>query len=289
MLPFSLNRLYAVLHCSRQSFHQRRTRIKRLEEQQAQLLPILREWRERHPGMSVRLLYDILHPDCMGRDRFEQFCFDQGFQVKLHCNKCKTTRSVLKHPFPNLLENLWLTGVNQVWVSDITYFQIPEQMTYITVLMDLWSRFIVGHQISTNMRTEHTTLPALQKALKSRQPAIGLIVHSDAGGQYYSHKFLELSAYHGIKNSMGRSVYENAHVERIHNTIKNQYLQYYHPCTIQKLKELMEEVVNRYNFERPHASLGKQTPARYETLKNLSAKKIIHRTYATKQHLLILK
>lgn len=81
MLPFSLNRLYAVLHSSRQSFHQRRARIRRLEEQQAQLLPILREWRERHPGMSVRLLYDILHPDCMGRDRFEQFCLEQGFQV----------------------------------------------------------------------------------------------------------------------------------------------------------------------------------------------------------------
>lgn len=239
--------------------------------------------------MSARVIYDMLKPSWIGRDRFEQFCLESGFGVEPLRNRFRTTRSALHNPFPNLLEDRRLTGVNQVWVSDITYFQIPDRFTYITVLMDLWSRFIVGHKVSVSLRTEQTTLPALQIALKNRAPTAGLILHSDGGSQYYSQQLLKLTKQRGIENSMGRAVLENSHVERIHQTIKNQYLKYYHLSTLQDLKELLDQVIYRYNYERPHESLGKRTPAAYEKLKSLPEKKIIHRTYEKKHHILILK
>jgi len=284
-----MNALYKALNTSRQAFHQRRQRMLKMHKLKTQILPIIEQWRLDHPGMSIRLLYDQLRPSWIGRDRFEAFCFEEGFKVQQSTNKFKTTRSAIHNPFPNLLQDRWLTGVNQVWVSDITYFQIPKQVTYITILLDLWSRFIVGHQVSVSLHTVHSTLPALRKALQSRKPARGLILHSDGGGQYYSHQLLEVTKKHGVQNSMGRSVYENAQAERIHHTIKNQYLKHYHPGTLQELKELTKAVIFRYNFERPHASLQKRTPAQYEKLQSLPSKKIIHKTYATKTNILILK
>jgi putative transposase len=284
-----MNALYMVMGTTRQAFHQRRKRILLMQEHLTQLLPVLREWRQRHPGSSVRVFYGMLRPDWIGRDRFEQFCLANGFRVHKKSKRIKTTQSSLHNPFPNLLEGRELTGVNQVWVSDITYFRIPRQLTYITVLIDLWSRFIVGHKVSLTLRTTQTTLPALQIALKNRSPSPGLILHSDAGGQYYSQELLELTHQRGIQNSMGRGVYENACAERIHHTIKNQYLNHYHLSTLQELKELVEKVIYRYNYERPHSSLGKLTPQAYETSSSHPKKIILHNTYLKKQHTLVLK
>ena len=249
--------------------------MQKLQAQKCQLLPLVDEIRERHPAMSVRVMYKLLRPDAMGRDRFEAFCFERGFRVKRLLNRYKTTRSLPHNPFSNLLENRRLTAVNQVWVSDITYSRLPGHLAYITVLMDLWSRFIVGYQVSSSLRTEDTTIPGIQMALQRRQPTKGLILHSDGGGQYYSQKLLTLTKQEGIRNSMGRSVYENAHAERIHQTLKNQYLKYYQPRSIKELKEQLDKVIYRYNYEKPHASLGNMTPAHYESLKGMRTKVII--------------
>lgn len=260
-----------------------------IDEQKTQLLPVIRAWKQRHPGMSARLLYELIKPDWIGRDGFERFCMQSGFRVKKCVARFKTTQSGTRNPFPNLLEDRWLTGINQVWVSDITYVQLTRQLVYLTLLMDLWSRFIVGYHLSTSLRTGDTTLPVLRMALKTRSPAPGLIFHSDGGGQYYSHELLELTLRTGIVNSMGRGVYENSQAERLNETIKNQYLGYYEPGTLQEIKKLTKKVIYLYNYERPHASLNKTTPAYYETLKSLPRKKIWHETYTKKHHVLILK
>ena len=154
--------------------------------------------------------------------------------------------------FENHLLNLELTHVNQVWVSDITYYAISNRFYYLTFIMDLYSRTIVGYAVSENLFTENTTLPALKMALRVRQGCNlkGLIIHSDGGGQYYSKVFLEITK--DMVNSMCESVYENIHAERINGTIKNQYLEGYKPANFEELKKMSAKAVNMYNRYKPH-------------------------------------
>jgi putative transposase len=184
-----MNQLYRVIGISKQAFHQYLNRqMLQLEEQQ-QLLPIIGQIRTDHPRLSVRKMYLLLQPQSMGRDRFEQFCYLYGFKLAVKRTFYKTTNSLGVTRFENLIIGKELTAVNQVWASDITYYRIGERFYYITFILDLYSRFIVGHAVSASLLTEQTTIPALMTALKHREPGPGLIFHSDGGGQYYSKRF----------------------------------------------------------------------------------------------------
>lgn len=259
-----MNQVYGYLSYSKQAFHQKLERQLREEEHFSLLLPIIRELREEHPGVAARELYLILRPEQMGRDKFEQLCFAHGFKLERNRAYHRTTDSSGVIRFENLLAGLELSGINQAWSSDITYYRIGEGFYYITFIMDLFSRRIVGYSVSQRLLTEQTTLPALEMALAKRAPAAGLIFHSDGGGQYYSKAFLELTQKAGISNSMCALVYENAHAERLNGTIKNQYLIHYKPLSYQDLVKMTERAVNNYNVIRPHKSLKKLTPAAFE-------------------------
>jgi putative transposase len=259
-----MNALYRVLGISKQGFHQLMDRhLLELEEQQ-QLLPIIGDIRSDHPRMSCREIYYLLQPRSMGRDRFEQICQQQGFKLERKRSFHRTTNSLGVTRFENLILDYELTGVNQVWVSDITFYRIGEQFYYLTFIMDLYSRLIVGYSVSMNLLTEFTTIPALEMALKARHPQEGLIFHSDGGGQYYSKAFLSITRKHQIKNSMCESVYGNAHAERINGTMKNDYLIPYGPQSFQELEKMTAKAVTMYNTQRPHQALGRMTPEGFE-------------------------
>ena len=186
--------LYKSLGISRQAFHQHCKKA-RLQSQLAEgLLGQVRRLRAEHPRLSCRKIYRILKPDYLGRDRFEQFCFYHGFKLYRKRSYHQTTNSRGVTRFDNLLPSRELTGINQVWVSDITYYRIGEQHYYITLIMDRFSRAIVGYSASRSLHTHVTTLPALAQAIEIRKPCKGLILHSDGGGQYYSHEFKELTS-----------------------------------------------------------------------------------------------
>jgi putative transposase len=259
-----MNELYRVTGTSKQAFHQYMDKQMLILEEQQQLLPIIIQIRADHPRLSARQMYVMIQPQSMGRDRFEQFCYLYGFKLAIKRAYHKTTNSLGVTRFENLIISKELTGINQVWASDITHYRIGERFYYITFILDLYSRFIVGHAVSPGMFTEQTTIPALNMALKQRQPVQGLIFHSDGGGQYYCKKFLAITKSNRIKNSMCESVYENAHAERINGTIKNDYLVYYAPQDYTQLITLTDKAVQMYNFCRPHSSIGKSSPAAYE-------------------------
>lgn len=262
-----MNVVYRVVGTSKQAFHQKLNRQLHLNEQQAQLEVIVLKIRKDHPRMSSRQIYRLVKPDCMGRDRFEKWCHQLGLKVKTKRSYQRTTNSFGVTRFNNLIHNKELTGVNQVWVSDITYFRIQEKFYYITFIMDKYSRFIVGHSVSRNLYTENTTLAALKTAVKSRKYQInkGLIFHSDGGGQYYSHEFIKLTAAQEMKNSMGESVYDNPHAERINGTIKNDYLIPYSPSNYRQLITMTNKAVKLYNIEKPHEAIQNLSPAMYES------------------------
>lgn len=225
----------------------------------------VKELRLGHPRMSSRMMYGLISPVHLGRDRFEAFCFDNGFKVSMKRSFHRTTNSLGVTRFTNLLEGKRVTGVNQFWVSDITYYRIGEKFYYITFILDLYSRFIVGHSVSEDLSTEQTTLAALQMAIETGRPLQGLIFHSDGGGQYYCKEWLKLTRHHQMKNSMCESVYENAHAERLNGTIKNDYLIPYGIDSFVELITNTKKAIWKYNCERPHQSIGKISPYEFES------------------------
>lgn len=256
--------LYKSLGISRQAFHQHQRKIKLQSNRADGLLDQIRRLRSEHPRLSCRKIYRILQPDYFGRDRFEQFCFQNGLKLYRKRSYHRTTDSRGVTRFDNLLPTRELTGVNQVWVSDITYYRIGEQYYYLTLIMDRFSRVIVGHSASRSLHTQVTTLPALNDAIKTRKPNKGLILHSDGGGQYYANEFKELTSRVELLNSMGKCAYENPHAERLNGTIKNDYLIYYRPSNLKELAQMLNRAVYNYNNRRPHTSLRQYTPIDFE-------------------------
>jgi putative transposase len=235
-------------------------------EEQEQLIPLINEIRVDHPRMSARDIYLKLQPHCMGRDQFERFCMDSGYRIKRLKNFRVTTNSLGVTRFPNMIKDLRVTGVNQVFVSDITYYDIGSDTYYLTLIMDLYNREIVGWSVSDNLRTETTTLPALLMLiiLRGKVNLKGSIIHSDGGGQYYCNEFKALTKSLEMINSMTEEkVYENSHAERLNGVIKNNYLYPYGPTNIKSLKKLLDKAVYMYNTGKPHKALGKLTPKSY--------------------------
>ena len=207
----------------------------------------------------------------MGRDRFEAFCFEEGFMVEIKKNFRRTTNSLGVTRFPNLIQGLVLTGVNQVWVSDITFYEMNSRFYYLTFIMDLYSRKVIGYSESDSLLTNDTTILALKMAIRTRkgQDLAGLIIHSDGGGQYYCKDFLKITAEYQIRNSMCESVYENPHAERLNRTIKNNYLYPYGPENRIELRTMLKKAVDMYNRHKPHGSLKGLSPVKFENMAHL--------------------
>jgi transposase InsO family protein len=237
-------------------------------EEQEQLIPLINEIRQDHPRMSAMDINLKLQPSCMGRDQFERFCMDSGYRIKRLRNFRVTTNSLGVTRFPNMIKDIEVTHVNQVFVSDITYFDIGPSTYYLTFIMDLYNREIVGWSASDNLRTENTTLPALHRVIYERGRANieGAIIHSDGGGQYYCNEFKELTKSLGMINSMTEEkVYENSHAERLNGIIKNNYLYPYGPTNNASLKRLLDKAVIMYNTGKPHKALRKLTPIMFKS------------------------
>jgi hypothetical protein len=275
-----MNEIYWNRGMSKQNFHQMLDRMLLHRMEQEQLLVIIRQVRQDHPKMSCRDMYRLVRPQFMGRDRFEAFCFDEGFMVELKKNFRRTTNSLGVTRFPNLIQDLELTGVNQVWVSDITYYEMNYRFYYLTFIMDLYSRTIIGYSESDGLLTVDTTIPVLKMAIRARKghDLAGLIFHSDGGGQYYCKDFLKITKHYGILNSMCESVYENPHAERLNRTIKNNYLYPYGPENRIELKVMLKKAVEMYNLHKPHGSLKGLSPVNFEnSLKLLTENQLINK------------
>ena len=239
-----------------------------MEEQQKSVLYIgmMVQTREIHPGMGLRTMYDMLQPEGIGGDGFVALGVAEGFRLKNVEKQTRTTYSIKSNRYWNLLGDVEFTGINQVWSSDITYFFCLGKFFYIVFIMDIYSRRIVGYSIADNMRAENN-ITALQMALKLRginDYNKALIHHSDKGTQYASDDYTTLLEAYGIQISMCNEVYENTHIERVNDTIKNQYLKRMEINNTKEMEKKLAEVIASYNETRPHQSLQKMSPVEYE-------------------------
>lgn len=264
-----MSRVYETIGITKQSFHQMLKRKEYIKGEEAQLLYLVGQIRKGHPRMSAREIYYKLRPSCMGRDKFEQLCYSSGLKLVHKKDFRRTTDSTGATRFPNLIKQMEVTGANQVFVGDITYFEINGEFYYISLIMDLFNREIAGYSASDNLRTENTTLPALGKLIYTRGSANlqGAIIHSDGGGQYYCKEFLSLTREVKMLNSMTEeSIYENAHAEKLNGIIKNNYLYPYGPTDLKTLRKALERAIKMYNTGKAHRALDGMTPVQYRLI-----------------------
>lgn len=244
--------------------------------------------RKDHPMMGLRAMYNQFQPAGIGRDTFIALGMQQGYRLRQPHNPMITTRAVKSSRYANLLEDKKVTGVNQVWVSDLFYYPCQDQHYYGVLIMDVYSRRIVGYSMANNMRAEET-LAALTMALTLRGVTdfVGdLIHHSDRGSQYVSHLYTDTLDEAGIQISMCATVLENAHAERVNGTIKNQYLAGFDTSTPKLLIRAMDRSVIGYN-SRGHLALNGMTPVAYEAhLKSIPMDKRVPLTIFTESHFL---
>jgi len=257
--------LYLLCGISKQGHFQALQQEKLWQEKEALYLGFMYEIRDMHPGMGLRKMYNQFVPEGIGRDAFIALGLREGFRLSVRANPSRTTYSYKGHRYPNLLIGRRFTDVNQIWSSDITYFPLNGRYYYITLILDVYSRRILGYSLADNMRAENNVF-ALKMALNQRgiqDYEKQLIHHSDKGSQYISDDYTHLLEDFGIQISMCREVLENAHIERVNGTIKNEYL---HQWNIQNLKDLkngVKKAADNYN-NRSHNSLNGKTPNQFE-------------------------
>lgn len=261
-----MNTLYHVCGISKQSFHQYHNRLLLRFQEESYLMGIIAEIRQNHPTMGCRDMYYKIRPTTMGRDAFESFCRETGLITTRKKNYKRTTDSSGVIRFKNLTVSLNLTAADQLWVSDITYFEMFGRFYFLTFIIDAFTRRIIGHSVSENLITETTTLVALKMAIKTRgkERFTDLIFHSDGGGQYYDKAFLKLTNSCCIKNSMCKYPWENHYAERVNGVIKNNYLKHREIESLEQLKKQVDRTIKLYNHDKPHKSLRRLTPVEFE-------------------------
>lgn len=222
-----------------------------------------------HPRMGGRKLLTLISKDLakhglkIGRDRLFRVLRGKGLLVEPYKAKFpKTTHYNESLPcFRNVIKDVEVVRPGQVWVADITYLMMASGFCYLSLIMDLFSRKIVGFHVSESLAAEGC-VQALKEAIRLGGAQCG-IHHSDRGCQYASHEYVAVLRKAGFSISMTeeRHCYENSAAERLNGILKQEYgLDGMFSC-IEEVIRRVTRVVELYNNERPHTSLGMKTPA----------------------------
>jgi transposase InsO family protein len=168
--------------------------------------------------------------------------------------------------YPNLAQHLELSDINQLWVADLTFVRLEQEFVYVAVVLDAYSRRVIGWALNRTMEAS-LTLAALDQAIAARQPKPGLVHHSDQGTQYACSDYVDRLEACGAVLSMSRAgrPWENGRCESFIKTLKHEQLDARQYRTPEELREHIEEFIEQiYNPVRLHSALGYLSPMEFE-------------------------
>jgi putative transposase len=168
--------------------------------------------------------------------------------------------------YPNLAAEMTLSGIDQLWVADITYIRLEAEFVYLAVVIDAFSRRVIGWALDRSIETE-LPLSALRMAYQQRQPPAGLVHHSDRGSQYASHDYTGFLHDHGCRISMSHkaSPWENAGCESWMKTLKQEEVHRQEYRDLEEARSCLDRFIDQvYNQRRLHSALGYRSPAEFE-------------------------
>jgi putative transposase len=263
--------VYRELRLSRQAIHQQWRRDDNQQMQYDHIIPIVKEWRIKHPRMGSRALYysikNVGGIDLgLGVNKFEQLMSTSGLTIKpRRTTIVKTSDGKGRCDYPNLTNGLELDNVNQLIAGDITYYSIGDQFSYIFTLKDIYSQRILGLIPSLSLEAS-SAIQCLEQVfiLRKGMNLRGCIHHSDNGSQYNSTAYKKMLADEGMPISRAENCLENGSAENLNSIVKNMYLKPWCIRTFKELEQACQELIYINNHQRVIEQLGHLSPVQFE-------------------------
>lgn len=269
----------SYLDCSRQGYYKHLKTADMRQQLEERVVTEVRKIRQSQPRAGGLKLKRMLSENSdlrlrIGRDHLFTLLRERHLLVRTRRKYKGCTDFRHKLPiYPNLLEHISITGINQVWVSDITYLRTYGGFVYLYLITDYYSRKILGYHVSHDLKAE-SAVTALRKAFRKVPSPVGLIHHSDHGIQYCSEAYQSLLQEYQVSPSMtGKSrCYDNAVAGRVNGILKDEFGLGRTMSDIKTAVEAVRDAVSIYNRERLHRSLNYRTPEHvYRTWKPAEA------------------
>jgi len=264
----SISRICNCFNLKRDAYYKYQKRFKRRESVKEQVVELVKKERKEQPRVGTRKLHEALQSTFeatnikIGRDYLFDILREHNMLIRRKKSSCKTTNSYHHfHKYNNLVKDIKVIRPNQVWVSDITYIRTVTGFCYLALITDMYSRKIVGYDISDSLELAGC-LRALKMAIRHARTAAGLVHHSDRGIQYCSNQYVNELKRRGINISMTEEnhCYENAIAERVNGILKDEF--YLDQCFFSTghASKATKNAIEIYNTKRLHLSLGYKTP-----------------------------
>jgi len=265
---YSISKVCQEYDLKRDAFYKYQKRFVKKEQNKEQVVNLVKQRRKTLPREGVRKLQkalcDIFTEQNIkfGRDSLFDLLREKDMLVKRKKATFKTTNSYHHfHKYSNLIKELDITKINQVWVSDITYIRTINGFCYLALITDVYSRKIIGFDVSDTLELVGS-LRALKMALRRSSNIDELFHHSDRGVQYCSNEYVKVLKKHNIKISMTEEnhCYENAIAERVNGILKDEFFIDQTFFDIKHAQRAIKNAIKLYNSERLHLSLEYKTP-----------------------------
>lgn len=270
---YSVHELCEALGVARGTFYnhifRKADRTKYMEEQQSLMLQVQQifdDSKQRYGAEKIRVVL-AESGIRVGKERVRKIMNELGL-VSIRENSKSNYKKRQQYQKRNLLnQEFKAERQNKIWVSDITYFKIKDYAVYLCVIIDLFSRRVVGYCVSKKSST-HLVTATFKKAFENRGQPADLTFHSDRGGQYISDTFMKLLYFCGVRQSFSNSgrPYDNAVSETFFATFKKEEAYRRDYSSEADFRKSVDEYIRFYNEVRPHKTLAYKSPARFEEL-----------------------